>query len=229
MAEMELSRRAAVLALVLGAGLLSGAGCKTGTDDQVQQLRARATYEQGLNHLSEKRVSLGLSAVQEAVRLDPESALYRNTLGVIFLHYLGKPAEAHAEFQKALAIDPSYAEAQTNLGIALSEQGKWDEAVAAYRKALSMPIYPTPEIAYANLGWAYLNQGKLKEAEEAYRTAVQLQPKFAQAYYFLGVVLERRGQRAEARAAFKAARDLDPESPLGKKAEDLLKTLGEGS
>jgi Tfp pilus assembly protein PilF len=228
MAEMGLSRRAAFLLVSLSAALLSSAGCKSGTDDEVQRLRARATYEQGLGHLSEKRVSLGLSTIQEAVRLDPEAALYRNTLGVVFLHYLGKPAEAQAEFEKALAIDPSYAEAQTNLGIALSEQGRWADAVAAYRKALSMPIYPTPEIAYANLGWAYLNLEKLKEAEEAYRTAVQLQPKFAQAYYFLGVVLEREGLRGEAKAAFRTARDLDPDSPLGKKAAELLQSLGDG-
>jgi Tfp pilus assembly protein PilF len=228
MAEMRLSRRAALVLASLVTAVLWGTGCKSGADDEVQRLRARATYEQGLGHLTDRRVSLGLTAVQEAVRLDPDAALYRNTLGLIFLHYLGKPAEAQAEFQKALEIDPAYAEAQTNLGIALSEQGRWADAVAAYRKALSMPIYPTPEIAYANLGWAYLNLERLREAEEAYRTAVQLQPKFAQAYYFLGVVLEKEGQRSEALAAFRAARDLDPESPLGKKAADLLRSMGDG-
>lgn len=225
---MKLSRRApGWLAPWLLAGVTLLSAC-TSKDQEVQRLRARATYEQGLSHLSESRVSLGLASIQEAIRLDPESPLYHNALGIVYLHYLSKPAEAQAEFQKALDLDSSYAEAQTNLGIALAQQGRWPDAIAAYRKALSLPIYPTPEIAYANLGWAYLNLNQLKEAEEAYRTAIQLQPKFPQAYYFLGVTLEQQGRREEAKAAFRAARDLDPGSPFGKKAGDLLKSLGDG-
>ncbi len=223
---MTVSRRA--FHLLALAGTLLAAGCTSSKDQEVQRLRARATYEQGLSHLNEQRISLGLTSIQEAVHLDPESALYRNTLGVVFLHYLARPAEAQAEFQKALEINPSYAEAQANLGIALAQQGRWQDAVLAYRKALSLPIYPTPELAYANLGWAYLSLNRLKEAEEAYRAAIQLQPKFTQAYYFLGVVLEQEGLRTEAKAAFRSARDLDPDSAFGRKAGELLRKLGEG-
>ncbi len=194
----------------------------------MQRLRARATYEQGLSHLNDKRVSLGLASFQEAVRLDPGSALYHNTLGVVYLHYLSKPTEAQAEFQKAIDLDPTYAEAVTNLGVTLAQQGRWADAIAAYRKAISLPIYPSPEVAYANLGWAYLNLGKPREAEESYRAAIQLQPSFPQAYYFLGVVLDREGRKDEAKVAFRRARDLDPDSPFGQKAGELLRAMGEG-
>src|SRR5215510_7177992 len=197
--EMTVSSRA------LGVGLLAAVllvvGCASGRDQEVRRLQARAMYEQGLAHLSEQRISLGLSSLQEAVRLDPESALYQNSIGVIFLHYLGKPVEAQREFEKALAIDPGYAEAQANVGVALAQQGRWSEAVSAYQRALSMPVYPTPEVAYANLGWAYLNLNRPREAEEAYRAAIRLQPRFVQAFYFLGVLLEQEGRRTEARDA----------------------------
>ena len=43
-----------------------------------------------------------------------------------------------------------------NLGIALAQQGKFDEAIAAYKKALSFPTYTTPEVAYYNMGEAYI-------------------------------------------------------------------------
>ena len=227
MREMIVSRRWGRLGLLaLGSALLL-AGCVT-RDQEVQRLRARATYEQGLSHLNEQRVSLSLAAFQEAARLDPDAPLYHNTLGVVYLHYLSKPTEAQAEFQRAIELDPTYAEALTNLGVTLAQQGKWAEAVTTYRKAISLPMYPSPEVAYANMGWAYLNLDKPKEAEESYRTAVQLQPKFAQAYYFLGVVLDRQGKKDEAKVAFRMARDLDPDSPFGQKAADLLKAAGEG-
>ena len=224
---MTMSRRWPAVYVALSIAL-AAPGCASTKDEEVQRLRARATYEQGVSHLSDKRVSLGLASVQEAVRLDPKSPLYHNTLGVVYLHYLSKPQEAQAEFQKALELDPSYADAMTNLGVTQAQQGHWEEAVATYRKAISLPIYPNPEVAYANLGWAYLNLDKPREAEESYRTAIQLQPRFPQAYYFLGVVLDRQGRKDEARAAFRAARDLDPESPFGRKAQDLLKDMGEG-
>ena len=142
----------------------------------MQRLRARATYEQGLSHLSDKRVSLGLASFQEAARLDPTAPLYHNTLGVVYLHYLSKPIEAQAEFQRAIDLDPSYAEPLTNLGVTLAQQGRWEDAIAAYRKAILLPIYPTPEVAYANLGWALLESGKPRESIPEFEAALQLNP-----------------------------------------------------
>ena len=102
------------------------------------------------------------------------------------------------------------------------------EAIAAYRKAVSAPHLPEPRGGLCQSGWAYLNLGKPREAEESYRAAVQLQPRFAQAYYFLGVVLDRQGRKDEAKAAFRTARDLDPDSPFGQKAGISCGPWGKG-
>jgi len=45
----------------------------------------------------------------------------------------GDAHQATALIGKAIALRPDYAEAHYNLGIALKDQGKLDEAVAAYR------------------------------------------------------------------------------------------------
>ena len=141
---------------------------------------------------------------------------------------LRKPTEAEAEFQKAVELDPNYAEAHHNLGLSFAEQGRYEQAIAAYRKAISLPIYSTPEVGYYNLGRAYAQVNRFQEAEDALRTAIQLQPKLSAAYYQLGVVLTATGRREEAKAAFRRARDLDPASPFGQAAVEALKTLGEG-
>jgi Tfp pilus assembly protein PilF len=225
MGEMNLSRLRVLAGLLAGLVLL--AGCASTADEEVRKLRARALYEQGLRNLSDKQVSLGLSSLREAVQLDPEAPAYHNALGVLLLD-LRKPAEAEAEFRKATGLDPNYAEAEHNLGLAFAEQGRYDEAIPAYRKALSMPVYSTPEIAYYNLGRAYAQVGKPKEAEEALRTAIQLEPKLGAAYYQLGLVLTGAGRRDEAKAAFQKARDVDPSSPFAPAAAEALKTLGDG-
>ncbi len=225
---MTVSRRWGCLCLFALGSALTLVGCASTQDQEVKRLRARATYEQGLSHLNDKRVSLGLASFQEAATPRSDRCPVPQHPGVVYLHYLSKPVEAQAEFQRAIDLDPAYAEALTNLGVTLAQQGRWEDAIAAYRKAISLPIYPSPEVAYANLGWAYLNLNKPREAEESYRAAVQLQPRFSQAYYFLGVVLDRQGRKDEAKAAFRTARDLDPDSPFGQKAGDLLKAMGEG-
>ena len=213
--------------VVAGSVLLLFAGCASSKDEAVRRLQARSLYEQALKSLGDNQISPALVALRETVQLDPGNPIFRNTLGVVLLD-LRKPAEAGAEFQKAIELDPGYAEATHNLGLSYAEQGRYEEAITAYKKALSLPIYPTPEVAYYNLGRAYSQRGRSREAEEALRAAIQLDPKLGAAYYQLGVVLTSVDRREEARGAFRKARDLEPTSPFGQAAIEALRTLGEG-
>ena len=196
-------------------------------DQEVRRLQARSLYEQGLKSLADRQLSSGLTSFREATRLDPDNPVFHNTLGVLLLD-LRKPGEAETEFQKAVELDPSYAEARHNLGLSFAEQGRYEQAIGAYRKALTLPIYPTPEVGYYNLGRAYAQVNKLREAEDALRTALRLDPRLAAAHYQLGVVLTSAGRREDAKASFRQARDLEPSSPFGQAAVEALKTLGEG-
>jgi type IV pilus assembly protein PilF len=222
-----LSRRLGAVALALGLLATACSSSAQKKEADVRRLHARALYEQALNNLGEKRVSLGLSALKQAIDLDPDSALYRNALGVVYLD-LRRPAEAQAELEKAVQLDPGFAEAQHNLGLSYAEQGRLADAVTAYRRALAIPTYTTPEVAYHNLGNAYLLMGQLQPAAEAYQAALQLDPKQVGSLYSLGVVLVREGRREEAKAVFRAARDMGPSSPFGQAAAEALKNLGEG-
>lgn len=227
---MLLSRERApalVHLLSVSALLLILTGCSSSTDGEVQRLQARSLYEQAVKNLADRQVSLGLTSLREAVRLDPQNPTFRNTLGVVLLD-LRKPTEAEAEFRKAVELDPSYAEAHHNLGLSFAEQGQWDQAIAQYRKAIALPTYATPEVGYYNLGRAYAQTKRLREAEESLRTAIQLDPKLGAAHYQLGAVLATAGRAEEAKAALRRARDLDPNSPFGRAAVEALKTLGEG-
>ena len=57
----------------------------------------------------------------------------------------------------------------TTWAIALKDQGKLDEAVACYRRALELK--PDYAEAHSNLGNALKDQGKLDEAVACYRRA----------------------------------------------------------
>ena len=225
MASMRVSRRAALLLALWAAALLPA--CATTAEDEIRKLEARAAYEAGVKSIADGRISLGLSSFRQAVEIEPRNPLYRNAAGAVMLN-IGRYADAQAELQKAVELDPTYADAFHNLGSAYAEQAKWEEAIGAYRKALAQPIYTSPETTYNNLGYAYWALERRREAEDAFRAALQLDPKLVPSHFWLGVLLEKEGRQAEAKTHFRAARDLEPASLLGRQAAEMLKAMGDG-
>jgi tetratricopeptide (TPR) repeat protein len=135
---------------------------------------------------------------------------------------------AMEHFKKAIELNPMYADAHFHLGTALAESRRWDEAVVSYRKALELPTLTIPETANQNLGLALYHLKKYREAEQTLRFAISLDPKMQTAYYNLGLVFIAENRKDEAKAAFRQAQQLGPDSPVGRAALDRLKAMGEG-
>jgi tetratricopeptide (TPR) repeat protein len=81
--------------------------------------------------------------------------------------------EAIAQFEKALALKPQFAEARYNLGNAFLQQRRVDEAITQFRKALT--IKPDYVEARNNLAWvlATCPQASLRNGIEAVKLAEQ--------------------------------------------------------
>ena len=71
-------------------------------------------------------------------------------------------------------------------GLALDQQGRLEEAVLQYNKALQ--IRPEFALAHNNLGAALSRQGKLNEAIYHYDRALQIDPSYSKAYYNLAKI-----------------------------------------
>ncbi len=207
------------------------AGCASAAPippPDTRRLQARATYERGLAYLQERRPSLALGALREAIALDGTVPAYHNTLGLLLLD-LRRPDLAVESFQRAVSLAPTHADAHLNLGIALAEMGRWQEAVPAYRQALSLPALAAESIVHQNLGLALYHLHRYPEAEQELRLAITLDPRMEAAYYNLGLVLVATGRRTDARAAFHHVREIAPQSPFAQAAAEQLRRLGEGS
>jgi tetratricopeptide (TPR) repeat protein len=94
-------------------------------------------------------------------------------------------------------------------GIALARQGRLDEAVASFQRAVQMK--PDDAVAYGNWGLALTMQGKPDEALACYRRALELKPDFAEGYSNLGRLWMDQGRIEEALACFRRALELKPE------------------
>jgi tetratricopeptide (TPR) repeat protein len=76
-----------------------------------------------------------LPMLQAAVKSNPKSAEAHNFLGSA-LSSLGRTGEATEQFRMALALRAEYSNARFNLGNALVKAGKFDDAIAEYRRIL---------------------------------------------------------------------------------------------
>jgi serine/threonine-protein kinase len=123
-----------------------------------------------------------------------------------------RPEEAVRYLTAAVAARPASATAHSNLGNALKDQGKLDEAIACYRKAIALD--PKDPKAHNNLGSGLSEQNKREEAIACYRQAIALDPKYAKAHGNLGAVLEQLGKVEEAITALRQAIFLDPKHML---------------
>jgi tetratricopeptide (TPR) repeat protein len=88
-----------------------------------------------------------------------------------------------------------------DLGNSLQESGRFDEAVAAYKKAIE--LNPNFSWSYHSLGDVLLKLEKWEEAVAAYKKAVELNPDFSWSYHNLGDALLKLRQWEEAAAAYR--------------------------
>jgi tetratricopeptide (TPR) repeat protein len=93
-------------------------------------------------------------------------------------------------------------------GIALAQQGKYDEAIEQYKKALEKD--PDQPYVIANMGDALAKLNKNDEALAAYQKAIALKPDDAAMYTNMGVLLGKMGKLAESQEAFKKAASVNP-------------------
>ena len=115
--------------------------------------------------------------------------------GVAYYQH-GRLDEAVAAYREALEINPNFALAHNNLGIALAAQRKTSEAVEQYEEALRLvPDYPE---AHNNLGKALVLLGDVDGAVAHYQAALALQPDSVTTRRNLAEALETAGKPDEA-------------------------------
>jgi tetratricopeptide (TPR) repeat protein len=110
---------------------------------------------------------------------------------------------------RSIACTPANAYAQNGLGSALSDEGKWTEAIPHLKTALRIrPDYPD---ALVNLGVALVNLDRREEAIPYYERALQINPYSSEAHYNLGDALAAQGKIPEAIQHFEQALKSEPD------------------
>jgi tetratricopeptide (TPR) repeat protein/Tol biopolymer transport system component len=159
----------------------------------------------GWTLFQEGQSAKAIAEYERALAVDAENVKANNNIALA-LTELGKLDRAASHFERSLAVEPK-AEIYSDLGFVLDRQGKGEEAVENYHKALELD--PECASAHINLAVSLLRRDRLDEAAAHYESALRVKPT-AETHNGLGFVLSKQGKVDEAIAQFREAIRADP-------------------
>ena len=114
-------------------------------------------------------------------------------------------------FQRALELNPNYAEAYNNLGEALGELKQYPRALEVFSKAIALD--PTLLKAKYNQAVSYDRMRNFRYSEFVFRSLIKSSPGYSLAYDGLAVTLSKAGRAKEAISFHEKAIGLAPQDP----------------
>lgn len=177
--------------------------------EQVTSRNAVAESSLGIVFENDGRIDQAVQRYELATQFMPQWSTPHFRLGLMFQHQ-GRLQEAVDQYKLALAneIDPTEEwEAYTNLGLALAELNRPEEAIAQFTAAAK--IEPNDPVSVTNRGLLEYRLRSLDAAQKDLARAVQLGPT-ADRFFWLGRILEDSGSTQAAANAYEAALRLEP-------------------
>lgn len=187
---------------------------------QAQEAYAQGDYKTALEGFS--------ACAQDTENLSPaDLSKFYHLIGNCYVKG-GDPYAAATFYQRALSGSPEKRKPSlyVNLGTALLGSKDYENALVAFSRALTYPIYTTPYKAYSGIGAAQLKLGNMTEAGAAYREAAldPANPAPAKALVNLGVCFMELGRSADAITSYETALEFDLDDRAKAKA---LANLGQ--
>jgi tetratricopeptide (TPR) repeat protein len=183
---------------------------------ETRSVEAYESYARGMMNLrlaTRDSIERAIAAFEDATRQDPEYATAWAALGGAyelkgsFLAIKDLVIKGAEMERRALAIDPTLADAHTWLGSGLLTLGRVDEAIAAIREAIKLE--PENGQAYQGLARAYwVGKGDFAKAIAAFEKWIERIPEAGYSYLQLGLLLSWEGRYAEAERILKRSVEL---------------------
>ena len=168
---------------------------------------AEAYYLKGMIFQEKLDTGLAISSFKTAV--EQENDYYEAYISLGILHFNQPNTLAKEYLKNALRIQPESLEALYAYGLICQERAEYNEAIETYYKILEINEYREP---YFNLG--YIHQEYLKVydvAIEHYTKAIEIEPKYLEAYYNRGLCYEQLDEYKKAEEDLRHALTLHPQ------------------
>jgi tetratricopeptide (TPR) repeat protein len=131
---------------------------------------------------------------------------------------------ALAAYNELLKVDPSNAKGVVGIARAEIARGNVDAAENALLKAADNPQAASREV-FDNLADINSTKGDTDNAARWYKKAAEVDPSWGKPWYRLGLIAQKKGDKAAATEAFNKAITVDPISPEAAMAKATLDQL----
>ena len=132
-------------------------------------------------------------------------------LGLAYYHN-NRMEKGIAAYQKAIQLEPNFADAYGGLAVIYWRTGNLDDAIRYCQKAIR--IVPENIEFHQNLTRIYWQKGMYEAAAVGYRIILELNPADENALHHLGLILLSKQQYDEAVSCFQAVLKFNPDSAL---------------
>lgn len=137
----------------------------------------------------------GRNACRDAIASNPDQPKLHTKLAASHVA-LGQDAEALAELEYAIRLDPRNFEAHYGAGIVLARMNRTAEALAHFRDARA--IDPADPSATWHIAYALRTLGQKEEAFNEFRALVKRDPENSSAWSWMAISAAEMGRHAEA-------------------------------
>ena len=161
-----------------------------------------ARFMEGMRLQQQKRLADAERIYQQILQREPRHFPALHLLGVIACQ-TGRTAQGVELIGKAIALNAKVAAAHNDLGNALLDLNRPEEALGSYERAIA--LNPEVALAHNNRGNVLLGLKRPEEALASYNKAIALKPDFAEAYTSRGVALRDLKRLEEALASYDKA------------------------
>lgn len=200
--------RAELGAALLEAGLLKEAETEAAAVARLDPSNADAFVQLARVQLARKEIRGAGRTLEGAVARGVESAPLYALLAEVY-ELAGHPENAIPAMRLAIQRDPQSEKYRFAYGLLLTNAYAPGAAVIRLEEALK--DFPTSPRLWFALGLAHFKQDKDEESARAFGRAAALDPKFAPAYAYLGLLSTKKGDAAGAVALYEKALQTDPQ------------------
>jgi tetratricopeptide (TPR) repeat protein len=153
------------------------------------------------------------------------SAVLANKTGIAY-QQLSEFTSARKYYEKAIKLNPQYAEAVNNLGTVYYAQKSYRRAVEQYRKALRLA--PQSASFLSNLGTVYFARKNYNEALSTYQLALSIDPDIFEHHNTVGTTLQDQSVEEKAKLHYFVAKTYAKAGTNDRALQYIRKALEEG-
>jgi tetratricopeptide (TPR) repeat protein len=231
--RVSLDERELNFTLAPGSGGGGGASAADAKKVAAENAAIKSAFEAGATLANEGKLDEAIAKFNEVLAKLPNCAECHNNIGSIYLRKK-EYDQAEAAYKKALGVNANSAEAYMGLANVYTAQKKTDLALEASNQAQKLIGAGGTGAAGGggasagaifNQGVIAWNAGKIPDAQKLFEQAVSIDPKLADAHYWLGMANVNQGKLPEAVKSFEEYLKLDPKGQYAENAKGMLTAI----